>query len=137
MPCRSPARARDWQQTTAKLPALASVENLRGAQALQDAVVRALIDAGANTGITGKGTGAMNALRSGLALESLQPNLSGMLDGAFEVPGLHEASLTTSQHANVKVYAKLVNPRLAALSDSVAVYNAKSVVSTTSGEANA
>ncbi|MGW4208927.1 hypothetical protein ACWEIJ_13145, partial [Lentzea sp. NPDC004789] len=130
-----PASARNWQQTSAKLPSLASVENLRGAQALQDAAVRALIDAGANTGITGKGTGAMNALRSGLALESLQPNLPGMLDGAFEVPGLHEASLTTSQHAQVKVYAKLVNPRLAALSDGVSVYNAKSTVSTTSSEA--
>ncbi|RAS70501.1 hypothetical protein C8D87_101801 [Lentzea atacamensis] len=131
----TPASAREWQETSAKLPPFASVENLRGAQLLQDAAVRALRGAGANTGITGKGTGAMNALRSGLALESLQPNLPGMLDGAFEVPGLREASLTTSQHARVKVYARLVNPRLEALSDGVAVSEARSTVGATSSEA--
>ncbi|KJK48276.1 hypothetical protein UK23_17465 [Lentzea aerocolonigenes] len=130
-----PASAQAWQEPSAKLPQFASVENLRGAQVLQDAAVRALRGAGAQSGITGKGTGAMNALRSALALESLQTNLSGMLDGAFEVPGLHEASLTTSQHARVKVYAKLVNPRLEALSDGVGVFLPSSTVSTASSEA--
>ncbi len=130
-----PGTVREWQETSAVLPPLASVENLRGAQILQDAAVRALAGAGAGSGLTGKGTGALNALRSGLALESLQPNLPGMLDGAFEVPGLHEASLTTSQHAQVKVYAKLVNPRLEALSDGVQVFLPRSVASSTSSDA--
>ncbi|TWP52524.1 hypothetical protein FKR81_09380 [Lentzea tibetensis] len=137
-----PVHALAWQQAgpapgadPAVLPPSASVENLRGAKALQDAAVRALTNAGANAGITGKGTGSMNALQSGLSLESLQPNLPGMLDGALEVPGLHEAALTVSQHANVKVYAKLVNPRLDALSDGVNLENPRTTVSTTSSEA--
>ncbi len=131
----TPASTGEWQRASAQLPPLASVENLRGAQALQDAAIRALMGAGAGSGITGKGTGALNALRSGLALETLQPNLPGMLDGAFEVPGLHEAALTKGQHANVKVFAKLVNPRLEALSDGVAVSNPRSTVTSTSSEA--
>ncbi|WP_030472372.1 hypothetical protein [Lentzea aerocolonigenes] len=129
----TPERVREWQGTA--LPPFASVENLRGAQLLQDAAVRALTGAGAGSGLIGKGTGAMNALRSGLALESLQPNLPGMLDGAFEVPGLHEASVTTSQHARLKVYAKLVNPRLEALSDGVAVSTTRSTTGAMSSEA--
>ncbi len=133
--------AMEWQRSPrgdaapVQLPPLASVESLRGAQALQDAAIQALTRAGAGSGITGKGTGALNALRSGLAVETLQPNLPGMLDGAFEVPGLHEAALTKGQHANVKVFAKLVNPRLEALSDGVLVWNIRSAASGASSEA--
>jgi hypothetical protein len=120
----------------AVLPPTASVENFRGAQALQDAAIEALNKAGANKGITGKGTAPMNALKSGLSSESLQPNLPGMLNGALEVPGLHEAALTISQHANLKVYAKLVNPRLEALSDGVNLENPKTIVTATSSESS-
>ncbi|WP_285746623.1 hypothetical protein [Lentzea sp. NBRC 105346] len=131
----NPNTATNWQQQNGtNLPPTASVENFRGAQALQDAALQALNRAGANTGITGKGTGSLNALKSGLSSESLQPNLPGMLDGAFEVPGLHEAALTFGQHANVKVYAKMVNPRLAGLSDGVRIENPRTTVSTTSSE---
>ncbi|HWO68190.1 MAG TPA: hypothetical protein VNO31_49975, partial [Umezawaea sp.] len=139
----TPATANAWQTSPnpatptaapAVLPPSASVENLRGAQALQNAAVSALTAAGANQGITGKGTGSMNTLQSGLSTESLQPNLPGMLKGALEVPGLHEAALTKGQHANVKVYAKLVNPRLEGLSDGVNLENPKTTVTTSSSE---
>ena len=69
-----------------------------------------------------------------MSSESLQPNLPGMLNGALDVPGLHEAALTVSQHANVKVYAKLVNPRLEGLSDGVNLENPKTTVTTTSSD---
>ncbi|HEX6343746.1 hypothetical protein [Umezawaea sp.] len=139
----APATANAWQANPspatptaapAVLPPSASVENLRGAQALREAAVSALTAAGANRGITGKGTGSMNALHSALSSESLQPNLPGMLTGALEVPGLHEAALTASTHADVKVYAKLVNPRLEGLSDGVNLENPRTTVTTTSSE---
>ncbi|MET1071637.1 MAG: hypothetical protein ABWY11_03215, partial [Umezawaea sp.] len=131
----TPASTIAWQQTgRVVLPPTASVENFRGAAQLRQAAVLALTTAGANQGITGKGTGSMNALQSGLSSESLQPNLPGMLDGALEVPGLHEASLLMGQHANVKVYAKLVRPELVGLSDGVNLENPKTTVTATSGE---
>ncbi|MBY8850332.1 hypothetical protein K7G98_18655, partial [Saccharothrix sp. MB29] len=133
----TPAAARAWQQagSPSSLPPSASVENLRGAKDLRDAAVKALTDAGAKPGITGKGSGPLNTLLSTLSSENLQPGLPGMLDGPLDVPGLHEAALTFGQDADVKVYAKLVNPRLGALSDGVNLENPVSVVSTTSGEA--
>ncbi|MER5267743.1 hypothetical protein ABTZ99_37160 [Actinosynnema sp. NPDC002837] len=132
-----PSAATAWQRTNdpATLPPGASVENLRGTKDLRDAALRALTEAGANQGITGKGSGPLNTLLSTLSPENLQPNLPGMLDGPLDVPGLHEAALTFGQHADVKVYAKLVNPRLGALSDGVNLENPRSTVSTTSGEA--
>jgi hypothetical protein len=131
-----PATARDWQRTGAPsvLPPTASVETLRGAGKLREAAVAALTAAGANSGITGKGTGSMNALWSGLSSETLQPNLPRMLHGALDVPGLREASVLTSQHADVKVYAKMVNPRLVGLSDGVDLVTAGTVGNTTSSD---
>ncbi|MFB9600261.1 toxin glutamine deamidase domain-containing protein [Saccharothrix longispora] len=133
----TPTAARAWQQagSPSSLPPNASVENLRGAKDLRDAAVKALTDAGAKPGITGKGSGPLNTLLATLSSENLQPGLPGMLDGPLDVPGLHEAALTFGQDADVKVYAKLVNPRLGALSDGVNLENPVSVVSTTSGEA--
>ncbi|MCC8248642.1 hypothetical protein [Saccharothrix luteola] len=133
----TPQAATAWQQngSPATLPAKASVENLRGAQDLRAAAIQALTAAGANQGITGKGTGPLNTLLATLGSENLQPSLPGMLDGPLDVPGLHEAALTFGQHADVKVYAKLVNPRLGGLSDGVNLENPKSSVTTTSGEA--
>ncbi|WP_153278786.1 hypothetical protein [Saccharothrix syringae] len=132
-----PAEARTWQQApgATHLPATASVENLRGAKDLRDAAVRALVLAGANQGLVGKGTGPLNTLLSTISQENVQPNLPGMTDGALEVPGLHEAALLFGQDADVQVYARLVNPRLGALSDGVKLENPSSVVTTTSGEA--
>ncbi|MFE2750719.1 hypothetical protein ACFXGA_01825 [Actinosynnema sp. NPDC059335] len=133
----TPAAAQAWQRagSPSSLPPSASVENLRGVKDLRDAAVRALTEAGAKPGLTGKGTGPLNTLLSTLSSENLQPSLPGMLDGPLDVPGLHEAALTFGQDADVKVYAKLVNPRLGALSDGVKLENPKSVVSTTAGEA--
>ncbi|MGW4210665.1 glycosyltransferase [Lentzea sp. NPDC004789] len=106
-----------------QLPPTASVENLRGAKDLRDAAVKALTEAGAGKGLTGKGTGALNSLFSTLSPENLQPHLPSMLSGPLDVPGLKEAALTFGQDADVKVYAKLVNPQLGALSDSVKIEN--------------
>ncbi|ANZ39951.1 hypothetical protein BBK82_31820 [Lentzea guizhouensis] len=106
-----------------QLPPTASVENLRGAKDLREAAVKALTEAGAGKGLTGKGTGALNSLLSTLSPENLQPHLPSMLSGPLTVPGLHEAALTFGQDADVKVYAKLVNPRLDALSDGVKIDN--------------
>ncbi|TQM82672.1 outer membrane protein TolC [Saccharothrix saharensis] len=133
----TPQAATTWQRsgTPSALPGKASVENLRGARDLRAAAIQALTAAGANQGITGKGTGSLNTLLSTLSSENLQAALPGMLDGPLDVPGLHEAALTFGQHADVKVYAKLVNPRLGGLSDGVNLENPKSSVSTTSGEA--
>jgi hypothetical protein len=133
----TPQAAAAWQQNgnPAALPPSASVENLRGARDLRAAAVQALTAAGANQGITGKGSGALNTLLSTLSSENLQPSLPGMLNGPLDVPGLHEAALLFGQHADVKVYAKLVNPGLGGLSDGVNLENPKSSVTTTSGEA--
>ncbi|MFS8102400.1 hypothetical protein LFM09_35275 [Lentzea alba] len=106
-----------------QLPPTASVENLRGAGDLRDAALKALTEAGAGKGLTGKGTGALNSLFSTLSPENLQPHLPSMLAGPLDVPGLKEAALTFGQDADVKVYAKLVNPRLGSLSDSVTIEN--------------
>ncbi|WP_033436840.1 hypothetical protein [Saccharothrix sp. NRRL B-16314] len=133
----TPEAATAWQQNgnPATLPPKASVENYRGAADLRAAAIQALTAAGANQGITGKGTGPLNTLLSTLGSENLQPSLPGMLDGPLTVPGLHEAALTFGQHADVKVYAKLVNPRLGGLSDGVNLENPRSSVTTTSTEA--
>ncbi|SDO71642.1 hypothetical protein [Lentzea jiangxiensis] len=104
-----------------QLPATASVENLRGAGDLRDAAVKAMTGAGAGKGLTGKGTGALNSLLSTLSPENLQPHLPAMLSGPLDVPGLKEAALTFGQDADVKVYAKLVNPQLGSLSDGVKI----------------
>ncbi|NUS62868.1 MAG: hypothetical protein HOQ46_04390, partial [Saccharothrix sp.] len=133
----TPDAAAAWQHNgnPATLPPKASVENFRGARDLRAAAIQALTAAGANQGITGKGTGPLNTLLSTLSSENLQPSLPDMLDGPLAVPGLHEAALTFGQHADVKVYAKLVNPRLGGLSDGVNLENPRSSVTTTSGEA--
>ncbi|WP_447004374.1 hypothetical protein ACRAKI_32880 [Saccharothrix isguenensis] len=133
----TPTAARAWQQagSPTTLPPNASVEGLRGVKDLREAAVQALVAAGANQGVIGKGSGPLTTLLSTVSSENLQPSLPGMLHGPLEVPGLHEAALTFGQHADVKVYAKLVNPRLGALSDGVKLENPRSTVSTTSGEA--
>ncbi|MET8762365.1 hypothetical protein [Lentzea sp. NPDC004782] len=119
----TPAATSAFQQDSraSQLPPTASVENLRGANDLRDAAVKALTEAGAGKGLTGKGTGALNSLFSTLSPENLQPHLPSMLSGPLDVPGLKEAALTFGQDADVKVYAKLVNPQLGSLSDSVKI----------------
>ncbi|HEX7306628.1 hypothetical protein [Lentzea sp.] len=118
-----------------QLPPHASVENFRGAKDLRDAAVKALTDAGAGKGLTGKGTGSLNSLLSTLSPETLQPHLPSMLSGPLDVPGLKEAALTFGQDAEVKVYARLVDPELGSLSDGVALENPKSQVTATSTDA--
>ncbi|MFD1151518.1 glycosyltransferase, partial [Saccharothrix hoggarensis] len=113
------------------LPPGSSVETLRGVTDLRRVAVTALTAAGANAGITGKGTGSLNALLSTISSEQLQPGLPGMT-GSPLVVGLDEASLTLSQHADLEVYPKLVNPRLAAVSDGVKLENPTTSVTATS-----
>ncbi len=134
----TPDAATQWQQdgSPAALPPTASVENLRGARDLRDAAVQALRDAGAGKGLTGKGTGSLNVLLATLSPENLQPHLPGMLSGPLNVPGLHEAALTFGQDADVKVYAKLVNPTLSSLSDGVQLDNPKTQIHSTTGDVN-
>ncbi len=133
----TPAATSAWQNAgnPATLPPNASVENLRGAQDLRNAAIHALTEAGGGKGLTGKGTGSLNSLLATLSPENLQPHLPGMLSGPLDVPGLHEAALTFGQDADVKVYAKLVDPSLGSLSDGIALENPKSQVTSTSGDA--
>ncbi|QTR01507.1 hypothetical protein J7S33_19185, partial [Saccharothrix algeriensis] len=130
------SRIEQWQRSgnPAVLPPSASVETFRGAKELREAAVTALREAGAKAGLTGKGTGSLNALHSALSSETLQPHLPGMVSGPLTVPGLHEASLTSGQHADVKVYAKLVNPKLAGLSTGVKMENPTSTSTSTSAD---
>lgn len=121
-----------WQSEGRPLPSSASAEGLRGVGALRDAAVRALKAAGANEGIVGSGTGAKNTLWSSLNTDVVQANLPGMVDGSLDVPGLHEASVLVSQHAGLKVYARMANPKLAGLSDGIDLNRAESSGTSTS-----
>ncbi|MEU4446658.1 toxin glutamine deamidase domain-containing protein [Actinosynnema sp. NPDC050801] len=124
-----------WKQGGHEVPAGTSVEGMRGVQDVRMAAIAALERAGAGTGITGKGTGSLNSLLSTLSSETLQSMLPGMAKGLLEVPGLHEATLGRAQHADLKVYAKLVDPRLDSLSDGVKLENPTSTTHTTTSEA--
>ncbi|QTR01504.1 hypothetical protein J7S33_19170, partial [Saccharothrix algeriensis] len=116
------------------VPPGASVEGMRGAEAVREAALRALAEAGARKGLTGKGTGARNALLAALSSETLQSMLPGMTTGPLEVPGLHEAALVNAQRANLKVYARLLDPRLDSLTDGVKLENPTSRTQTTGTE---
>ncbi|WP_447002022.1 toxin glutamine deamidase domain-containing protein [Saccharothrix isguenensis] len=125
-----PDEVKAWQQSGDPVtpPSTASVEALVGAADVRRAAIEALRRAGAGAGITGKGTGSLNALLSALSSENLQPNLPDMTAAALDVPGLHEASVLPSQHAKLKVHAKFANPRLDSLSDTVNLEAPKSTV---------
>ncbi len=132
----SQAKVDAWKQGGHDVPAGTSVEGMRGVQDVRMAAIAALERAGAGTGITGKGTGSLNSLLSTLSSETLQSMLPGMATkGPLEVPGLHEATLGKAQHANLKVYVKLVDPRLDSLSDGVRLENPTSTTHTTTSEA--
>ncbi|WP_461121209.1 scabin-related ADP-ribosyltransferase [Saccharothrix stipae] len=124
-----------WRQGGHDVPGGTSVEGMRGVQDVRMAAIAALERAGAGKGITGKGTGSLNSLLSTLSSETLQSMLPGMAKGPLEVPGLHEATLGRAQHANLKVYAKLVDPRLDSLTDGVKLENPTSTTHTTTSEA--
>ncbi len=109
-----------WRQDTETLPPSASPEGLRGARELRYAAVAALSAAGAPGGITDNGTPSANALFSALSTENVLPHLPAMLspDG-LTLPRLHDSSLLSDRHADVKIYAKITKPKLSALSDNV------------------
>ncbi|XVV03121.1 hypothetical protein ACQPW3_38225 [Actinosynnema sp. CA-248983] len=117
-----------WQSAGVDLPTTASVEGMRGAADVRRAAIAALQKAGAGSGITGKGTAPLNALLSTLSSEHLQAGLPGMTKEPLDVPGLHESTLGSAQHADLKVYARLVNPKLGSLSDSVNLENPTTTV---------
>jgi hypothetical protein len=132
----APENVRAWQEAGhGTLPYHASIEGLHGAGAVRDAAVTALKEAGAKRGLTDPNTGAGNALWSALSTEMLEAKLPAMLTGSLDLPELHEAALLMSQHADVKVYARLVDPELAGLSDGVELERPESSVSGTSTEA--
>ncbi|WP_328605144.1 hypothetical protein OG943_34695 [Amycolatopsis sp. NBC_00345] len=129
-------RLTEWQQQgTGTLPRSALVEGLRGAAAVRAGAVRALRLAGAGDGLTGPGTGANNTLVSSVTNEMLQANLPGMVDRPLEAPELHEAAIFKNGHGGVKVYARLVNPDLTGLSDSVKLERSDQATTTFTGEA--
>lgn len=132
----TPERIGEWQrQGTGPLPPSALTEGLRGAGAVRAGAVRALRLAGAGDGLTGPGTGAHNTLVSSVTNEMLQGNLPGMLSGPLDAPELHESAVLKNGHGSVKVYARLVNPDLTGLSDSVKLEHSDQSSSTFTGEA--
>ncbi|SEP53028.1 Glycosyltransferase sugar-binding region containing DXD motif-containing protein [Amycolatopsis saalfeldensis] len=132
----TPERLTEWrQQGTGPLPRSALTEGLRGAGAVRAGAVRALRLAGAGDGLTGPGTGANNTLVSSVTNEMLQANLPGMVERPLEAPDLHEAAIFKNGHGSVKVYARLVSPDLAGLSDSVKLERSDQATNTFTGEA--
>ncbi|MEU4671366.1 hypothetical protein AB0F91_26150 [Amycolatopsis sp. NPDC023774] len=132
----TPEKLAEWQaQGVGKLPPSAHTEGVRGSATVQAGAVRALRLAGAGSGLTGPGTGANNTLVTSLTNEILQGHLPSMLDGPLAAPDLHEASLINSGHGSVKVYSRLVNPDLTALSDTVKLERTDQTTATFTGEA--
>ncbi|MFF4595214.1 TcdA/TcdB catalytic glycosyltransferase domain-containing protein [Amycolatopsis sp. NPDC001319] len=132
----TPEKLAEWQaQGVGKLPPSAHTEGVRGSAAVQAGAVRALRLAGAGSGLTGPGTGANNTLVTSLTNEVLQGHLPAMLDGPLASPDLHEASLIKNGHGSVKVYSRLVNPDLTALSDTVKLERTDQTTATFTGEA--
>ncbi|QYN23794.1 TcdA/TcdB catalytic glycosyltransferase domain-containing protein [Amycolatopsis sp. DSM 110486] len=132
----TPERLAEWQaQGVGKLPPSAHTEGVRGSAAVQAGAERALRLAGAGNGLTSRGTGANNTLVTSLTNEILQGHLPSMLDGPLAAPDLHEASLIKNGHGSVKVYSRLANPDLTALSDTVKLERTDQTTATFTGEA--
>ena len=100
-----------------QLSPLASVESLRGAQALQDAAIQALAEA-VRTPVSRARARVVERAAVRSRAGNVAAQLPGMLDGAFEVPGPHEAASLKGQHANVRCSRAGQSP-LEALSDGV------------------
>ncbi|SFE42899.1 hypothetical protein SAMN04487819_11395 [Actinopolyspora alba] len=126
---------RAWQRHNPTLPKTAAPEGIRGTEALREAAVEALRQAGAGKGLTADGTGGLHTLRATLSSEMLQPHLPEMLDGALPVPKLHEATLLRNRHAEVEVYTRVHNPRLVALSDGLEMANPRADSTSDTAEA--
>ncbi|WP_414941848.1 hypothetical protein [Amycolatopsis sp. cmx-11-51] len=115
-----PGELRTWRRGgVAKLPETASVESVRAAARLREVVRDTLTLAGADSGITGYGTGTINALWSALSPQVLQAFLPSMTSESLPVPALREAAVLRGKRADVEVHARLTTPRLVALSDGV------------------
>ncbi|UOZ03260.1 hypothetical protein [Amycolatopsis sp. WQ 127309] len=114
------------------LPASATTEGLRGAAEVRAAARQALRTAGARDGLIGNTT-----LASAVTNEMLQANLPDLVKGPLDVPELHEAAVLRNGHGTVKVYARVVNPKLAGLSDSVKLEHSATETATFTGEAKA
>lgn len=114
------------------LPASATTEGLRGAAEVRAAARQALRTAGARDGLISTTT-----LASAITNEMLQANLPDLLKGPLDVPELHEAAVLRTGHGTVKVYARVVDPKLAGLSDSVKLEHSSTETATFTGEAKA
>ncbi|MFG1646029.1 hypothetical protein ACGFMK_37615 [Amycolatopsis sp. NPDC049252] len=112
------------------LPPSATTEGLRGAAEVRAAARQALRTAGARDGLIGNTT-----LASAVTNEMLQANLPDLVKGPLNVPDLHEAAVLRNGHGTVKVYARVVNPKLAGLSDSVKLEHSATETATFTGEA--
>ncbi|MFI7122134.1 hypothetical protein [Amycolatopsis sp. NPDC049868] len=116
----TPAALAEWRQgSVAELPEMASVESVRAAAELRDAVRDTLTKAGADSGITGYGTGPVNALWSSLSPQVLQAFLPGMTTKSLPIPVLRDGAVLRGKRADVEVHARLGKPRTIALSDGV------------------
>ncbi len=130
-----PGELKAWRQGgVAKLPEAASVESVRAAARLREVVRDTLTLAGADSGITGYGTGTVNALWSTLSPQVLQAFLPSMTKESLPVPALREAAVLRGKRADVEVHARLTTPRLVALSDGVNLENPKNATVTRSAE---
>ncbi|MFD0813414.1 hypothetical protein ACFQ05_25850 [Amycolatopsis umgeniensis] len=130
-----PGELRTWRQGgVAKLPEAASVESVRAAARLREVVRETLVKAGADSGITGYGSGTINALWSTLSPQVLQAFLPSMTSESLPVPALREAAVLRGKRADVQVHARLTAPRLVALSDGVNLENPKNATVTRSAE---
>ncbi|WP_328456859.1 hypothetical protein [Amycolatopsis sp. NBC_00438] len=114
------------------LPPSATTEGLRGAAEVRAAARQALRTAGARDGLIGNTT-----LASAVTNEMLQANLPDLVKGPLEVPELHEGAVLRNGHGTVKVYARVANPKLAGLSDSVKLEHSATGTATFTGEAKA
>ncbi|GAA3842672.1 hypothetical protein GCM10022243_06380 [Saccharothrix violaceirubra] len=112
-----------------------SVESFRGAADLRATSVRTMTLAGASDGLTAKGTGSRNALESTLSSETLQSVLLGMTSSPLVVPGQHQKTLGPGQHVKLEIHGRMVNPRLAGLSDTINLENPTSTTSSTASDA--
>ncbi len=127
------ADLRTWQDGGhGALPPSATTEGLRGAAEVRAAARQALRTAGARDGLLDTTT-----LAPALTNEMLQAHLPELVKGPLHVPELHEAAVLRSGHGTVKVYARVVNPKLTGLSDSVKLEHSATETASFTGEAKA
>ncbi|GHH56577.1 WXG100-like domain-containing protein [Lentzea cavernae] len=121
---RTPESLTSWRGSGATLPPTTMVTATRGAAELRAAATRALALAGAPARLTGAGTGPAHTLASALTNSGLRAGLTTMADSGLPLPALHDTSVFHRGEATVTVHARLSNPRLLGLSETVKLLQA-------------